>query len=227
MVLRTSPAAMTADKPVTLRVGDRTFTTIKSSLTGESDFFAALLSGRWDNALEDGSYFIDADPDMFQHILNYLRRGVFPLFYDEAKGFDYARYVSLLAEARYFQIRRLESWISNKGFLDAIQVIRTTQIHDDAPPVDVTSANTTVTYDVAWATRKVYICPRWILEHRGHREKCGRRCHNARNGANDHEEEIYPRFSVTKKVVTFQPSNCVAPEPEAVGDTDGLNPGLL
>ncbi|KAL1841480.1 hypothetical protein VTJ49DRAFT_7035 [Mycothermus thermophilus] len=218
IVLRTSSAAMAAeDVQVKLRVGDRIFTTMKSSLTGESDFFAALLSGRWNNTLEDGSYFIDADPNMFEHILNYLRRGVFPLFYDEAKGFDYARYVSLLAEARYFQIRRLENWINNKGFLDAVQVVHTSQVYDDTPPADVTPANTTITHNVTWVKKKVYICPRGIEVHRGQPEKCGRRCNNARNGVDDYVEEVHPRFVVANKVVLFQPSKCMGPEPGAMG----------
>jgi len=41
----------------------------------ESAFFAALFSGRWDNADADGFFFIDADPDLFEHILRYVRRG--------------------------------------------------------------------------------------------------------------------------------------------------------
>jgi hypothetical protein len=36
----------------------------------------------------DGSYFIDGDVALFEPILRYLRRGVLPLFYDNAKGHD-------------------------------------------------------------------------------------------------------------------------------------------
>lgn len=78
--------------PIRLQVGERHFTTTRDTLTAESRYFASLLSGRWDNALEDGSYFIDADPMLFDHILRYLRRGIFPLFVDMAKGHDYHLY---------------------------------------------------------------------------------------------------------------------------------------
>lgn len=48
--------------------------------------FAALLSGRWDHERADGSFFIDADPELFEHVLRYLRHSVLPIFYVSAKG---------------------------------------------------------------------------------------------------------------------------------------------
>ena len=74
-----------ADK-ITLQVGARCFITTHETLVAESGFFASLLSGRWDNAAEDGSHFVDADANLFEHILRYLRRGVFPFFYEKSKG---------------------------------------------------------------------------------------------------------------------------------------------
>src|SRR4051812_48134438 len=81
--------------PVRLKVGGRRFVTTRETLTEESAFFASLLSGRWDNALPDGSYFINADPALFEHILRYLRRSVFPLFFDAENGHDHHLYLSL------------------------------------------------------------------------------------------------------------------------------------
>src|SRR3954471_305451 len=97
-----NPLPLAADSQITLQVGERRFVTTRETLTAESRFFASLLSGRWGNALADGSYFIDADPSLFEHILRYLRRRVLPLFYDKAKGHDYALYLALLEEAKYF-----------------------------------------------------------------------------------------------------------------------------
>lgn len=56
---------LAADAPIRLQVGGVNFTTTKDTPVEESEFFASLLSGRWDNAVEDGSYFIDADPVLF------------------------------------------------------------------------------------------------------------------------------------------------------------------
>lgn len=57
-------------KHVTLLVGERLFITARQILERESCFFTSLFSGRWDSAvLPDGSYFVDADPGLFEHIL--------------------------------------------------------------------------------------------------------------------------------------------------------------
>jgi len=67
----TSPRLLpqATDRQITLQVGERQFFTTREALIAESSFFASLLSGRWDNAQEDGSYFIDADPNIFEHVL--------------------------------------------------------------------------------------------------------------------------------------------------------------
>jgi hypothetical protein len=54
-------------------------------------FCAALLSGRWDNAQADGLYFIDAGPELFKHLVRYLRRSVLPIFYDNLVGHSEAQ----------------------------------------------------------------------------------------------------------------------------------------
>ncbi|KAL2043480.1 hypothetical protein N7G274_003787 [Stereocaulon virgatum] len=85
---------------INLQVGERCFTTLASTLSEGSSFFASLLSGRWeDSQSADGSFFIDADPDLFAHILRYLRRGVLPVVYEKGHGFDHAFYKALQEEA--------------------------------------------------------------------------------------------------------------------------------
>jgi hypothetical protein len=113
-----SPAA---GQQITLQVGERRFVTTAETMTQESAFFAILFSGRWDNKQADGSYFIDADPQLFEHILRYLRRGVRPIFYDNVKGHDHALYFALLKEAQYFQIPKLESWLRGRNYLQAVR----------------------------------------------------------------------------------------------------------
>ncbi|KAK4175417.1 hypothetical protein QBC36DRAFT_216321 [Triangularia setosa] len=90
---------------VTLNVSGQKFTTTINILVGKSLFFAQLLQGDWKSFLqEDDSIFVDSDPDVFQHVLQYLRRGVFPLIHDQKKGHNYKLYADILAEARYFSI---------------------------------------------------------------------------------------------------------------------------
>ena len=67
--------------PVTIQVGERAFTTTQDTLS-KSGVLTAMLSGSWEgDLLDNGSYFIDADPDIFEYVLRYLRHGIFPLFY--------------------------------------------------------------------------------------------------------------------------------------------------
>lgn len=100
-------------EPVVLDVGGRKFHTSIGTLTAKSDFFAAFFSGRWEIPKQaDGSVFIDADPDLFEHIIRYLRHGIFPLAWDVNKH-DIQFYGRLGPLARYFQIPMLDTWLTD------------------------------------------------------------------------------------------------------------------
>ncbi|KAL3421725.1 hypothetical protein PVAG01_05881 [Phlyctema vagabunda] len=196
---------------ITLQVGERTFHTTRDTLVEKSDFFAALLSGRWDNRQRDGSYFIDADAHLFEHILQYLRRGVFPIFFDDARGHDHVRYLALLEEAKYFQIARLEAWLRNKTYLRAVRVQYTA-----SQPVSL--ANNTVTserqleHHVQWKNKDVYVCPRGIEVHRGNASACGRQCKSVQASLNrgpEYEKEQCVKHMVIEKTILFDDALCV------------------
>lgn len=113
---------------ITLQVGERRFTTYRRTLINKSPYFAARIGlETWQDKCsevdidEDGSYFIDADPFIFKYILNYLRSGDYPIFYDPiSRCFDYAKYISLLSQARQFEISDLKEWIEKKAYLTSI-----------------------------------------------------------------------------------------------------------
>jgi hypothetical protein len=90
-----------------------------------SPYFRNLMA-RWKDCCdrqEDGSFFVDANPDVFQHILNFMRRpSKFPLFWTKNTGFDYALYNNLEAEADYFLLNDLRDWIRQKRYLDAVRI---------------------------------------------------------------------------------------------------------
>ncbi|KAI9799638.1 MAG: hypothetical protein M1833_003953 [Piccolia ochrophora] len=118
-----SLSASPSNTRVELQVGERRFTTLATTLSAGSTFFASLLSERWeDSRSADGSFFIDADPDLFAHILRYLRRGVLPVVFDKIRGFDHAFYQELEAEAVYFGIEPLHEWIKDEGYLLAVTI---------------------------------------------------------------------------------------------------------
>ncbi|KAI0481133.1 BTB/POZ protein [Xylariaceae sp. FL0804] len=163
-----SPADQNASGRVTLQVGERRFVTFAHTLTSESGYFAARLS-RWKDTDADGSYFVDSDPELFEHILRYLRSGHFPIFFDSGtQTFDHSKYLALLQEARYYVIPRLEEWISQERYSDAVKIQRKAEIVDDlvayskTKASQISSANTRVTIRPSWSTRKVHLCPRGI-----------------------------------------------------------------
>lgn len=57
---------------IKLNVGGKFVETKKTTLT-QSRYFLSLLDDKFGDKREDGTYFIDEDPDLFIHILNKLR----------------------------------------------------------------------------------------------------------------------------------------------------------
>jgi hypothetical protein len=110
---------------VTLNVSGHIYKTRPSTLS-TSPYFTALLA-RWDSGADlqdDGSYFIDADPDTFEHILAFMRRpSKFPLYWTHEHGFDYVLYNKVEAEADFFLLHGLRDWISKKRYEEAVKTI--------------------------------------------------------------------------------------------------------
>ncbi|KAG6148258.1 hypothetical protein E4U37_007546 [Claviceps purpurea] len=105
---------------IKLLVGERTFITTRDTLIRESPFFRRHFSGPWAEPPQDGIYFVDADPALFEHILRYLRQSVFPLFYRQSIGHNLGLYAALRKEAEFFQILRLHIWLTEGRYLDAV-----------------------------------------------------------------------------------------------------------
>lgn len=149
---------------VVLDVGGRKFITLASTLS-ESQFLSALVSGRWDhNQQNDGSFFIDADPDLFQYVLEYLRRHLMPLCWDREKGHDLTRYTALLHEAEYYGIPKLSRWLKEQKYLDAVTItIKVTQRPiPDNEQITFEGLKFTRRQDIKteWQQEDVYACPR-------------------------------------------------------------------
>lgn len=179
------------DQRINLQVGERKFTTLASTLVDGSPFFASLLSSRWVNSQSaDGSYFIDADPELFAHILRYLRRRLLPIMYDRIHGFDHAFYRALHKEAEYFGIDLLRKWIEEKGYLAAVKVRYSAQVLQGISALDEgygcdVNANTEQWFYPAWGIEKVYECPRDIPRHNGDPSACGRACQRLKGDDGD------------------------------------------
>jgi hypothetical protein len=110
---------------IVLDVSGCVYRTHKATLQ-TSPYFRNLME-RWDDCCdrqENGSLFVDADPNTFQHILDFMRRpSKFPLFWTKQTGFDYALYNKLEEEADYFLLHDLRDWIKETRYLDAVRTL--------------------------------------------------------------------------------------------------------
>ena len=161
---------------IILRIGERQFHTTRQTLVEESGFFASIFSGRWNSIVSDGSYFINADGDVFVHILRCLRHGVFSVLYDSAKGHDYAGYFAIQAQAEFLLIPKLEQWVREKRYLRAFMLEHVITLLDVEEPYKTTrlESNVQIEYHPQRKITKVYIYPRRISMHRGDPSRCGR-----------------------------------------------------
>ncbi|KAL8846465.1 MAG: hypothetical protein Q9221_008449 [Calogaya cf. arnoldii] len=205
-----TPPSPSTSVPIVLRVGEQCFYTSRDSLSG-SDYLSYINSGRWDdNKQPDGSFFIDADPDIFKYVLRFLRHGVYPLCYDEAKGHDFATYAAIQKQADYLIIPELAKWLSEARYLSAVTIKTTAYIVDDVDNLDGTrDLSIKYRYHPTWRTVKKYVCPRGIALHYGNPMRCGKDCRRARGDADD-EYEDHPVLStlvLTEKTV-FNGSVC-------------------
>ena len=106
----------------TIKISQHSFITDPERWMGQSIYFNNLFSGKWGDKQEDGSYFIETNADIFDHILQYLRTGVRPVFYDMKAGHNFPLYQALLSEAMYFAIDRLQKWLCERKYLDAVKI---------------------------------------------------------------------------------------------------------
>ena len=107
---------------ITIRTSQRNFTTDHERWLGRSAHFTELLSKEVGGARGSDSYFIETNAHIFEHILRYLRTGVLPVFYDRVAGHDFPLYQALLEESKYLGIDRLQRWLCERKYLDAVKI---------------------------------------------------------------------------------------------------------
>jgi hypothetical protein len=200
-------------KVITLDVAGRLFKVSSDILIAESGLFERQLSARYNWVPQkDGTYFLDADPVLFEHLLNFMRRpSAYPVFWSQHQGYDYNLYQRLQAEAEYFQMDGLHKWIKEKKYLRAITICayqpETSELKDVSR--ERLAGNMTKDWHYVSKVRKFYVCPRGIQVHYGNRDACGRACHNAQGDDDtDYEEEEYLEVVSVKKEIVFDEEVC-------------------
>ncbi|KAL8883692.1 MAG: hypothetical protein Q9205_006794 [Flavoplaca limonia] len=177
--------------PLVLQVGEQRFHVSKDTLAG-SHMLAAKVSERWSSDSQtDGSYFVDADPEIFKHILRFLRHGVYPLCYDKAEGHDFATYAAIQQQADYLVIPKLVKWLNEGQYMKAIttKIIAHTEEGVDELDRTIDSSIKTI-FHPTWRTVKKYVCPRRIVVHYDDPRRCGKDCKRAQGDAEDEYEDV-------------------------------------
>lgn len=196
---------------ITLDVGGRIFRAYAITLQ-ESDWLSANIKRWLHSNSPTNPLFLDTDPDLFEHILRYLRRPeVFPLFWSPAQGFDYDLYNRLEVEAQHFGIQALEDWISEKKYLEAVTVRYSAPLTREIDRIGEEKTNPNVEYSRHNFRRmeQVYVCPRGILVHRGRREMCGMACAKAQGTEPmQFDEEEHHEIVTFTRTTEFDGSVC-------------------
>jgi len=127
-----STSSLDPQTQITIRVGERTFTAHLSTLTGGSPYFAAKFSDRWSQAASktssnmspanhdatDKTISLDANPNAFEHVLEFLRFNVYPLLWD-GKTFDLSLYNKIASLASYLLLDNLATWIYSGKYVSS------------------------------------------------------------------------------------------------------------
>ena len=202
-----------AGSKIYMQVGEQRFITTIHTLTGQFAYFQALLSSKRENMPAELRFFIDLDGEVFAHVLRYLRSGVFPVFYDKSKGHDYSLYAMLLGQARFLQIPRLERWLTEKTYLQAITItssVTETELELKGSIVEKTAMDADVKFRSHIRTRSGYVCPRRIGVHMGEPNKCGKLCDKARaNSVDKNKDEDFVVVAITRTKIEFDQELCM------------------
>lgn len=98
---------------VRLQAGETAFVTTHHTLCKVSTFFQSLLSDR-SQQLPNGTYFVDADPELFAHILRYLRHGIYPVSFTSSQDHEHGTCLGVKRLATDLGIERLAKGIADK-----------------------------------------------------------------------------------------------------------------
>lgn len=206
------PHTPVSSAPLILQVGEQRFTISKDTLSG-SQMLAAKVSERWSSDKQaDGSYFIDANPKIFQYVLDFLRHGVYPLCYDKAKGHDFATYALIQKQADYLGVEKLVTWLRKELYLQAITITLTARIAEDVDEIEGRKiASDKISHYPTWKTVKKYVCPRGLSKHYDNPGACGFQCRKARGDADDEYEDVnvISTLVVTERTVLNRDVLCV------------------
>jgi hypothetical protein len=159
---------------------------------------------------KDGPFDFHADPDIFKHLLDYLRNDAFPLFWTKADGFDFVLYQRVQQDAELFHLWGLRDWIREQKYLQAVKIVYEESVETlEAGAKLSVLGNVDVERHVVTRMTPVFNCPRGIPVHRvirGVPLVCGRECRKSlgsRTEAEFYEDVPFTEVITLKKTYVF------------------------
>lgn len=156
MAAPTTPAEQSSPLPycVSIQAGDHRFIVEARNLASASVYFANVLTPDHSLTLprtSNGAYIVDADPNIFSHLIRYIQTRRFPLFYTIREGFNRPLYDQIFDLADRFMVIRLALWIGRRGYENVVKVEKKIQVVSAAelrwnPPLAARSQQTEVKY---------------------------------------------------------------------------------
>lgn len=202
---------VTPSQDIFVNVAGKLYRTTRAVLT-KSPFFRYHLTIP-SSRDSDGALVVNADPEIFEYILQYLQHGVYPLFIDPTGHHDIPKYLACAREARYFHLDRLVDWLEQGRYAAAYRIELSHRIlrgegpDNECPPTpavswegSILSVTLSEASTVDWGKHLVALCPRGVKEHRGRKDECWKSCFKGREVPSwEHDVIPYPVFSLTVK----------------------------
>ncbi|KAL8770826.1 MAG: hypothetical protein Q9194_005053 [Teloschistes cf. exilis] len=117
-------------EPIILQVGSERFTTTIDTPSRSLVLKARLKLKKYLKPKHqvDGSYFLDANPEICKHVLRFMRHGIYPLAYDSVNGHDLGLYAATSRLADRLQVEKLSVWLKERQYLKVVQIQTSTRI---------------------------------------------------------------------------------------------------
>jgi len=159
---------------------------------------------------KDGPFDFHADPDIFKHLLDYLRNDTFPLFWTKDNGFDFVLYQRVQQDAELFHLWELRDWIREQKYLQAVRIVyeESVEMLEAGMKLSVLG-NVDVERRVVTRLTPIFNCPRGIPVHRvirGVPLVCGKDCRKSlgsRTEAECYEDVPFTEVITLKKTYVF------------------------
>jgi hypothetical protein len=123
-------------------------------------------------------------------------------------GHNHVLYSTLLKEARFFSINRLEKWLSKKKYLEAVKIVHLVAETNNLNKLATTvNGNVEIVYHLAWKKVRVYYCPNKKPSYY-YLDDCCRRCGNGR-AIDSYIDKQELRMVVIQKQTIFDYQLCI------------------